>query len=200
MAVKKTNQSLSWTIQNSSELYGIDRWGKGYFTINEKGNISICPNGSKNKSHDLMELLDELESRKLKFPLLIRFDDILEDCLKNLHKAFEKSINDYQYKGKYQGVFPIKCNQQRHVVEELINCGSKWHFGLEAGSKPELLIALSILEDPKALLICNGYKDQRYVETAILARQLGRQPIVVIEQASDVDPVSYTHLTLPTKA
>ena len=92
MAVKKTNQSLSWTIQNSSELYGIDRWGKGYFTINEKGNISICPNGSKNKSHDLMELLDELESRKLKFPLLIRFDDILEDCLKNLHKAFEKAI------------------------------------------------------------------------------------------------------------
>ena len=181
MAVKNTNQSLSWTIQNSSELYGIDRWGKGYFTINEKGNISICPNGSKNKSHDLMELLDELESRKLKFPLLIRFDDILEDCLKNLHKAFEKAINDYQYQGKYQGVFPIKCNQQRHVVEELITCGSKWNFGLEAGSKPELLIALSILEDPKALLICNGYKDQRYIETAILARQLGRQPIVVIE-------------------
>ena len=120
MAVKNTNQSLSWTIQNSSDLYGIDRWGKGYFTINEKGNISICPNGSKNKSHDLIELLDELESRKLKFPLLIRFDDILEDCLKNLHKAFEKAINDYQYQGTYQGVFPIKCNQQRHVVEELI--------------------------------------------------------------------------------
>ena len=136
MAVKNTNQSLSWTIQNSSELYGIDRWGKGYFTINEKGNISICPNGSKNKSHDLMELLDELESRKLKFPLLIRFDDILEDCLKNLHKASEKAINDYQYQGKYQGVFPIKCNQQRHAVEELITSGSKWNFGLEAGSKP----------------------------------------------------------------
>jgi len=94
MAVKNTNQSLSWTIQNSSDLYGIDRWGKGYFTINEKGNIGICPNGSKSKSHDLMELLDELESRNLKFPLLIRFDDILEDCLKNLHKAFEKAIND----------------------------------------------------------------------------------------------------------
>ena len=100
MAVKNTNQSLSWTIQNSSDLYGIDRWGKGYFTINEKGNISICPNGSKNKSHDLMKLLDELESRKLKFPLLIRFDDILEDCLKNLHKAFKKAINHYQYQGK----------------------------------------------------------------------------------------------------
>jgi len=187
MAVNDTNQSFSWTIQNSSELYGIERWGKGYFTINEKGNVAICPNGSKSKSHDLMQLLDELESRKLRFPLLIRFDDILEECLKNLHKSFEKAINDYQYKGKYQGVFPIKCNQQRHVVEELITCGSKWHFGLEAGSKPELLIALSILEDPKALLICNGYKDQRYIETAILARKLGRQPIVVIEQPSDID-------------
>ena len=129
MAVKDTNESLSWTIQNSSDLYGIDRWGKGYFTINEKGNIAVCPNGSRNNSHDLIELLDELDSRKLKFPLLVRFDDILEDCLKNLHKAFEKAITDYQYKGKYQGVFPIKCNQQRHVVEELITCGSKWHFG-----------------------------------------------------------------------
>ena len=187
MSVKNTNQSSSWTIQNSSNLYGIERWGKGYFSINEKGNIAICPDGSKGKSYDLMRLLDELESRKLKFPLLIRFDDILEDCLKNLHQAFEKAINDYQYKGRYQGVFPIKCNQQRHVVEELITCGSKWNFGLEAGSKPELLIALSILEDPKALLICNGYKDQRYIETAILARKIGRQPIVVIEQAKDID-------------
>ena len=101
MDVTNTTQSLSWTIQNSSDLYGIDRWGKGYFIINEKGNIAVCPNASKSKSHDLMELLDELESRKLKFPLLIRFDDILEDCLKNLHKAFEKAINDYQYPVSY---------------------------------------------------------------------------------------------------
>ncbi len=187
MTVKDSNQTQSWTIEKSSELYGLNRWGKGYFSINEKGHVAISPESSKNKAHDLLELLNELESRNLKFPLLIRFDDILEDCLRNLHKAFENAITHYGYEGKYQGVFPIKCNQQRHVVEELITCGSQWHFGLEAGSKTELLIALSILEDPKALLICNGYKDQRYVETAILARQLGRQPIVVIEQASDID-------------
>ena len=187
MTVKDSNQSSPWTIQDSSELYGLNRWGKGYFSINEKGHVAISPEGSNDKNHDLIDLLNELESRNLKFPLLIRFDDILEDCLRNLHKAFENAIDYYEYQGKYQGVFPIKCNQQRHVVEELITCGSHWHFGLEAGSKAELLIALSILEDPKALLICNGYKDQRYVETAILARQLGRQPIVVIEQASDID-------------
>ena len=174
MAVKNTNQSSSWTIENSADLYGLHRWGKGYFSINEKGHVAISPESSKKEAHDLMELLNELESRNLKFPLLIRFDDILEDCLRNLHKAFENAIAHYEYQGKYQGVFPIKCNQQRHVVEELIKCGSQWHFGLEAGSKAELLIALSILEDPKALLICNGYKDQRYIETAILARQLER--------------------------
>jgi len=185
--VKNSNQSSSWTIENSSDLYGLNRWGKGYFSINKKGHVAISTDSSKSEAHDLIELLNELESRNLKFPLLIRFDDILEDCLRNLHKAFENAIDQYEYQGKYQGVFPIKCNQQRHVVEELIECGSQWHFGLEAGSKAELLIALSILEDPKALLICNGYKDQRYIETAILARQLGRQPVVVIEQASDID-------------
>ncbi len=187
MAVKNTNQSSSWTIENSSDLYGLHRWGKGYFSINEKGHVAISPKSSKGKDYDLIKLLNELESRNLKFPLLVRFDDILEDCLRNLHIAFENAITHYEYQGKYQGVFPIKCNQQRHVVEELVTSGSQWHFGLEAGSKAELLIALSILDDPHALLICNGYKDQRYIETAILARQLRRQPIVVIEQATDID-------------
>ena len=187
MTLKNSHQSSTWNIENSSKLYGLNRWGSGYFSINEKGNISINPKSSRCKTHDLMDLLNELESRNLKLPLLIRFDDILEDCLKNLHKAFENAIDHYDYQGKYQGVFPIKCNQQRHVVEELVTCGSQWHFGLEAGSKAELLIGLSILEDPKALLICNGYKDQRYIETAILARKLQRQPIVVIEQVSDID-------------
>ncbi len=127
-----------------------------------------------------------MQSRDLQLPLLIRFEDILEDRLERLHGAFERAIAQYGYGGHYQGVFPVKCNQQRHVVEQLVESGRRWHFGLEAGSKAELLIALSLLDDPKALLICNGYKDQRYIETAILARQLGRQPVVVIEQADEV--------------
>ena len=179
----------NWTVSDSETLYGLNRWGDNYFSINKDGHINVSPKRSQGSSLDLLDLVNELESRNLKMPLLIKFDDILEDRLTQLHKAFANAINQYNYEGEYQGVFPIKCNQQRHVVEELITCGHRWHFGLEAGSKAELLIALSLLNDSKALLICNGYKDQRYIETAILARQLGRQPIVVIEQLKEVERI-----------
>ncbi len=183
--LKKKN----WTVSDSTNLYGLNRWGEKYFSINNHGHINVSPKGSKDSGLDLLDLVNELESRNLTMPLLIRFDDILEDRLTQLHKAFANAINQYDYKGHYQGVFPIKCNQQRHVVEEVIACGHRWHFGLEAGSKAELLIALSLLKNSKALLICNGYKDQRYIETAILARQLNRQPIVVIEQLDEVERI-----------
>ena len=179
-------ESAGWCVQASAELYGLDRWGGPYFSVNARGHISVQPQGERGGTLDLMELVEGLEVRSLNLPLLIRFDDILEDRLERLHAAFERAIANYNYRGRYQGVFPVKCNQQRHVVEELVGCGKRWHFGLEAGSKAELLIALSLVEDPEALLICNGYKDQRYIETAILARRLGRQPVVVIEQADEV--------------
>ena len=178
-----------WTVNDSASLYGLDRWGKEYFSINDEGNISIHPQGEQGNHLDLLKLVKELEGRNLKLPLLIRLDDILEDRLKRIHNAFEQAISQYKYEGNYQGVYPIKCNQQRHVVEELVTCGRKWNFGLEAGSKAELLIALSLINDPKAFLICNGYKDQRYIETAILARQLGQQPVLVIEQAGEVERI-----------
>jgi arginine decarboxylase len=178
-----------WSIQNSTELYGLERWGDPYFSINARGHISVQPQGERGGSLDLHELVQELRSRNLSLPLLIRFDDILEDRLERLHSAFERAIAQYGYKGRYQGVFPVKCNQQRHVVEELVSCGKRWNFGLEAGSKAELLIALSLLDDPDALLICNGYKDRLYIETAILARRLGRRPVVVIEQPDEVDRI-----------
>jgi arginine decarboxylase len=180
------SDSEHWSIQDSAALYGLDRWGDPYFSINGRGHISVQPQGDRGGSLDLVDLVSELKSRNLALPLLIRFDDILEDRLERLHVAFERAIAQYSYPGRYQGVFPVKCNQQRHVVEELVSCGKRWNFGLEAGSKAELLIALSLLDDPEALLICNGYKDQRYIETAILARRLGRQPVVVIEQADEV--------------
>ncbi len=179
----------NWTVVDSTNLYGLNRWGADYFSINQKGHITVSPKREEDSSLDLMELVKELEDRNLTLPLLIRFDDILEDRLRQLHQSFEKAINQYNYKGRYQGVFPVKCNQHRHVVEELMTCGRRWNFGLEAGSKAELLIALSLVEDSKALLICNGYKDQSYIETTILARQLGRQPIVVIEQADEVERI-----------
>jgi arginine decarboxylase len=179
----------SWTATDGAALYGLDRWGDPYFSVGSRGHVMVQPRGERGGSLDLVELVRELQGRDLSLPLLIRFDDILEDRLERLHGAFERAIAQYGYDGRYQGVFPVKCNQHCHVVEQLVESGRRWHFGLEAGSKAELLIALSLLDDPDALLICNGYKDRRYIETAILARRLGRQPVVVIEQADEVDRI-----------
>ena len=176
----------AWSSADSAALYGIDQWGDPYFSVNGLGHVAVRPQGEQGPVLDLVELVKGLQGRNLSLPLLIRFDNILEDRLDHLHQAFGLAIQKYNYPGHYQGVFPVKCNQQRHVVEQLMESGRRWHFGLEAGSKAELLIALSLLEDPEALLICNGYKDQRYIETAILARRLGRQPVVVIEQPDEV--------------
>ncbi len=186
---KLSSKTSNWTIKDSSDLYGVNRWGSRYFSINAIGHINIHPKGKDNVALDLVALVKELDGRNLKLPLLIRFDDILRDRLEQIHQAFQISIDQYNYKGRYKGVFPVKCNQQRQVVEKIMEYGRSWDFGLEAGSKAELLIALSLNENPKALLICNGYKDQRYIETAILARQLGRQPVVVIEQADEVERI-----------
>ncbi|MEO1002353.1 MAG: biosynthetic arginine decarboxylase [Cyanobacteria bacterium J06638_7] len=180
---------LAWSVADSSRLYGLDGWGDPYFGVSGRGHVMVQPRGDRGGCLDLVELVRELQGRDLSLPLLIRFDDILEDRLERLHACFERAIAQYGYAGRYQGVFPVKCNQQRHVVEQLVESGRQWHFGLEAGSKAELLIALSLLDDPEALLICNGYKDQRYIETAILARRLGRQPVVVIEQPDEVERI-----------
>ncbi|KAF0654684.1 arginine decarboxylase [Cyanobium sp. Copco_Reservoir_LC18] len=182
-------RSDTWSAADGAALYGLDRWGDPYFGVGARGQVIVQPRGDRGGSLDLVELVRELQGRDLSLPLLIRFDDILEDRLERLHAAFERAIAQYGYDGRYQGVFPVKCNQQRHVVEQLVESGRRWHFGLEAGSKAELLIALSLLDDPDALLICNGYKDRRYIETAILARRLGRQPVVVIEQADEVERI-----------
>ena len=175
-----------WSAADGAALYGLDRWGEPYFGVSGRGHVMVQPRGERGGALDLVELVRELQGRDLSLPLIIRFDDILEDRLERLHAAFERAIAQYGYEGRYQGVFPVKCNQQRHVLEQLVESGRRWHFGLEAGSKAELLIALSLLDDPEALLICNGYKDHRYIETATLARRLGRRPVVVIEQADEV--------------
>ena len=118
-----------WGTENSSELYGLNRWGDPYFSINMRGHVSVEPRGERGGSIDLIELINGLQDRNLNLPLLIRFDDILEDRLESLHAAFERAITRYSYDGRYQGVFPVKCNQQRHVIEELIKCGKRWNFG-----------------------------------------------------------------------
>ncbi|MGB3560125.1 MAG: biosynthetic arginine decarboxylase, partial [Geitlerinemataceae cyanobacterium] len=143
--------------------------------------------GDRGGSLDLYELVESLRQRNLELPLLIRFSDILADRIERLNACFSKAIARYNYPGIYRGVFPVKCNQQRHLIEELVRFGKPYQFGLEAGSKPELLIALASLSTPGALMICNGYKDREYIETAMLATRLGQKPIIVLEQPEEVD-------------
>lgn len=189
----------SWTIENSEALYRIEGWGQPYFSINAAGHITVSPKGDRGGSLDLYELVKALKLRNLGLPLLIRFSDILEDRIERLNACFAKAIARYNYPGVYRGVFPVKCNQQRHLVENLVKFGKPHQFGLEAGSKPELMIALAMLDTPGALLICNGYKDREYIETAMLATKLGQTPIIVLEQVEEVDVVINTHKTLGIK-
>lgn len=175
-----------WTIEDSERLYNLHGWGEPYFSINAAGHVTVSPKGDRGGSIDLLQLVESLKQRQLKLPLLIRFPDILEDRIERLNACFARAIARYTYPGSYQGVFPIKCNQQRHLVNDVVRFGAEHQFGLEAGSKPELMIALATLDTPGALLICNGYKDREYVETTLLAQRLGHRPILVLEQPSDL--------------
>ena len=179
----------AWTIEDSEELYRINGWGDPYFSINAAGHIVVSPQGDRGGSLDLYELVRSLQARNLSLPILVRFSDILEDRIERLNACFAKAITKYGYSGSYRGVFPVKCNQQRHLVEDLVRFGEPYQFGLEAGSKPELMIALATLKTPGALLVCNGYKDRAYVETAMLGQKLGQQPIIVLEQLQELDLV-----------
>ncbi|MFM7371642.1 MAG: arginine decarboxylase, partial [Sphaerospermopsis kisseleviana] len=179
--------SRTWKIEDSEDLYRIEGWGKPYFSINAAGHVTVSPKGDRGGSLDLFELVNALKQRNLGLPLLIRFSDILEDRIERLNACFAKAIARYNYPGVYRGVFPVKCNQERHLIEDLVRFGKPHQFGLEAGSKPELMIALAILDTPGALLVCNGYKDREYIETAMLAQKLGQTPIIVLEQIEEVD-------------
>lgn len=181
--------AAAWTIEDSEALYRIEGWGDPYFSINAAGQVTVSPLGDRGGSLDLCELVEALKLRNLSLPLLIRFPDILRDRIERLNACFAKAIARYRYQGIYRGVFPVKCNQQRHLIEDLVRFGRPFQFGLEAGSKPELMIALAALTEPGGLLICNGYKDREYVETAMLARRIGHLPLIVIEQAEELDLV-----------
>jgi arginine decarboxylase len=186
-STSKGNLSMPWKIENSEDLYRIEGWGRPYFSINAAGHVTVSPKGERGGSLDLFELVNALQQRNLGLPMLIRFSDILENRIERLNACFAKAIARYNYPGVYRGVFPVKCNQQRHLIEDLVRFGKPHQFGLEAGSKPELMIALALLDTPGALLICNGYKDQEYIETAMLAQKLGQTPIIVLEQIEEVD-------------
>ncbi|PSF34517.1 arginine decarboxylase [Aphanothece hegewaldii CCALA 016] len=190
-----TNTVFSpWTIEDSENLYRIPGWGEPYFSINAAGHITVSPQGDRGGALDLYELVEALKKRNIGLPLLIRFSDILADRIERLNACFARGIARYNYPNVYRGVFPIKCNQHRHIVEALVKYGKPYQFGLEAGSKPELMIALATLEPSlseknnksQPLLICNGYKDKEYIETALLATKIGHKPFIVIEQLEEL--------------
>ncbi len=178
-----------WTPRQSAELYRVNAWGAGYFSVSPEGNMLVHPKLTDGSHIDLPKLVSELGRRGLRRPILIRFSDILATRIKGLAEAFDEAIAEHAYTGRWRGVYPIKVNQQARVVEEIIEFGAPYGVGLEAGSKPELLIALALLDTPDALLICNGYKDRAYVETALLAQRLGRNPIIVIDRYREIELV-----------
>lgn len=175
-----------WTIADSLETYAIRHWGAGYFGINEKGDVCIHPGGPNTPSFDLKELVDELRRRGISLPLLIRFTDVLRHRVVHLNEAFRKAIAEGGYQGAYRGVYPIKVNQHRYVVEQIVDAGRPYCYGLEAGSKPELLAVMALVEDPEALIVCNGYKDEEYVETALYASKLARKVVLVVEKPTEL--------------
>jgi arginine decarboxylase len=183
---KESDTMRTWSIQDSMDLYNVRNWGAPFFSINAAGNACVHPQGPTGPTVDLKQVVDELQRRGIQLPILIRFSDILRARVEALNEAFHSAIREYGYKGRYAGVYPIKVNQQRQVVEEIISYGAPYQFGLEAGSKPELLAAMALLDASEPLIICNGYKDQEYIEMALLGTKLGKSVIIVVEKFSEI--------------
>jgi arginine decarboxylase len=176
-----------WKVADSVDLYGISSWGRDFLSVNDRGHLVVSPGGLDGAGIDLKALVDEVAERGIGLPLLIRFSDLLKSRLAQIHGAFDRAIEEYGYQGRYRGVYPIKVNQDRFLVEDLVEYGRRFHYGLEAGSKPELLAVLAMLADEEALIVCNGYKDEEYVETALLASRLGPKVILVVEKPQELD-------------
>jgi arginine decarboxylase len=178
----------AWTIDSARTLYSIEGWGIGYFDINEQGHVVVRPDSDDpSRELDLFELANDLEAQGVGLPLLLRFSDILCSRIESLTERFARAIREYEYTGEYTTVFPIKVNQQRHVVEEIVEFGKASGVGLECGSKPELQAVLALAEHTDHLIVCNGYKDEEFMRLALMGQKLGHKVFIVIEQLSEVD-------------
>ncbi len=175
-----------WSIDDSRSLYLIDRWGAGYFDVNEAGNLTVSPLQDRGSKISLTSIVEEAAELGLRTPLLVRFQDILHHRVKTLNEAFVKAVSETQFRGTYRGVFPIKVNQLREVVHEILDAGRPFHYGIEVGSKAEMYAALSMHTDNDSLIVCNGYKDDNYIRTALMGRKLGKRIVLVAEKLSEV--------------
>jgi arginine decarboxylase len=176
-----------WDLESAIATYNVDRWGGDYFSINQNGNVEVRPLQADGGSIDILGVVNEARDRGLAFPLVIRFQDLLRHRVESVNRAFQTAIVEFGYRGAYRGVFPIKVNQLREVIEEIIDAGQQYHFGLEAGSKPELVAALAMHKDPESLIICNGYKDAAFIRIALLGRKLGKPVVIVVEKLEELE-------------
>ncbi len=175
-----------WDIEAATQTYNVEGWGSGYFSVNAAGNVNVRPLQEGGGSIDILEVVNEARARGLGFPLVIRFQDLLRHRVQSVNRAFQAAINESAYRNHFRGVFPIKVNQLREVIEEIVDAGQDFHFGLEAGSKPELIAALAMHKDHESLIICNGYKDRAYIRSALMGRKLGKSVIVVVEKIEEL--------------
>jgi len=178
-----------WKIHDAADTYGVRRWGKGYFGVNKIGHVTVHPDKRPDHSIDLKELIDQLQARGIQLPILLRFTDILRHRVGEIAEAFGLSMKEFSYQGNYCCVYPIKVNQQRHVVEEILDFGRPFNFGLEAGSKPELLAVLALTNGFDTPIICNGFKDDEFIRMSMLARKIGKQIIPVVEKFSELESI-----------
>jgi arginine decarboxylase len=176
-----------WRVEDSTELYNISNWGNGYFSINEKGNVEVAPRKKAGNGVDLGELMRELYLRDVSSPILLRFPEILDNRIEKISNSFKIASKEYDYQANNYLVYPIKVNQMREVVEEIVSYGKRFDIGLEAGSKPELHAVLAINTDVNSLIICNGYKDESYIELALLAQKMGKQVFLVVEKLNELE-------------
>jgi arginine decarboxylase len=182
------SSSPAWTIDAARDLYNIEGWGAGYFDINERGHVVVRPDRDRpDRALDLFDLARDLEEQGVALPVLLRFSDILQSRIESLSERFESAIKEFEYQGGYTSVYPIKVNQQRHVVEEIVQFGKAHGVGLECGSKPELQAVLSLSESTDHIIVCNGYKDEEFMRLALMGQKLGHQVFIVLEQLSELD-------------
>ncbi len=181
--------SSNWNIQSAIDLYDVDRWGNGYFSVNREGNVEAHPTQKPEEGVDIMAVVEAAKERRLSFPLMIRFQDLLRNRVETINKAFQSAIEEAKYSSVYRGVFPIKVNQLREVVEEIVDAGKPYHFGVEVGSKPELIAALAVHSDPESLIICNGYKDAPFIKMALLGEKLGKKVVLVVEKLEELHQI-----------
>src|SRR4051812_38706818 len=184
---QKREMKNEWDVESAISTYNVDGWGGGYFTVNAAGNVETRPLQENGGAIDILAVVNEARERGLGFPLVIRFQDLLRHRVESVNHAFQNAITEFGYRGVYRGVFPIKVNQLREVIEEIVDAGQQFHFGLEAGSKPELVAALAMHKDPESLIICNGYKDRAYIRIALLGRKLGKAVIIVVEKLEELE-------------